>query len=126
MTYSHLSRTHRSRRAAPVGAVALPAALAAGTSSSFDDIARWAVIGIAVAVTVLLIAWFMSTRRHPESAADHASSESVTARKPDGVARRPAGPAAENMDADPPGGRTPPGPWPGSSPVPPDASGAPD
>jgi hypothetical protein len=93
---------------------------------SAGDVARWAVIVVAIVVTGALIVWFATTRRHPESTADHAASERITARKPDGVARRPAGPAAENMNPEPSGGAAPPAQWPGSSAVPPDASGAPD
>lgn len=89
------------------------------------EVARWSVIGAGIASTVLLLVWFVATSKHPEHAADGPAQMQATARKPDGVARRPAGPAAENMDPDPPGGRTPPAPWPGSSPVPPDTTGAP-
>ena len=100
----HLDQQHLDqilRRPGHSQVVALPAATLA---LSAGDLARWAVIVVAVAATVTLIVWFVTTRRHPEHAADHAESERIAARKPDGVARRPAG----------------------SSAVPPNASGAPD
>jgi hypothetical protein len=104
----------------------LVTSLSAAVLGAADDAVRWGTVIVGVVLTVATLVWFLAVRRHPEDAADHRDQEEFVARKPDGVARRPAGPAAENMDADPPGGYTPPGPWPGSSNVPPEASGDPD
>lgn len=126
MAAPHITRPHPLRadhRSGRAGFTALPAFVLA---VSVGDVGRWTVIALAVVVTGALLVWFVTTRHHPETAADHVDSERVTARKPDGVARRPAGPAAENMNPQPPGGAAPPAQWPGSSAVPPDASGAPD
>jgi hypothetical protein len=82
---------------------------------SAGEAARWAVAAAAVGVTVAVLIWFVAMRQHPENAAGHDDSGSVIDRKPDDVSRRPAGPAAENMNPDPPGGAAPPGDWPGSS-----------
>ena len=70
-----------------------------------DDAIRWAVVVLAVAGTTAVVAWFFLSGRFPERAASHRFGR----RKADPVARRPAGPGAENMDATPPGGAVPPG-----------------
>lgn len=71
----------------------------------------WIVLVLAVIAAAACVAWFVGARRHPEQAATHAGEP-----RPD-VARRPAGPGAENMAADEPGGSTPPGPSTGTGPV---------
>ena len=74
----------------------------------------WLFIVVAVLAVLGVVAWFITTRHQPGSA----SSGPDDQRNVDAVGRgtqsprnvdRPAGADAENMSADEPGGRTPPG-----------------
>ena len=81
---------------------------------------EWLTIALAVAAVVCVTGWFLFARRHPESASDHAVDRphvdaSGRGTGSSGVIDRPAGPDAENMASDPPGGFTSPGST-GSSP----------
>jgi hypothetical protein len=75
---------------------------------------NWVLIVVAVVAVVAVVIWFLTTRHQPENA----SSGPGDRRDVDAVGRgtqsprnvdRPAGADAENMSADEPGGRTPPG-----------------
>jgi hypothetical protein len=71
----------------------------------------WVLIVITAVVVIGLVAWFVAARQVPEQAASHAGEPSQP-----NVRSRPAGPGAENMDPDPPGGDAPPGNPPGTAP----------
>lgn len=71
---------------------------------------RWLVVVLACVAVVALVVWFVMSRQHPEQAATHATGADRFGNRAGPVARRPAGPDAENMSSDRPGGRTPAGP----------------
>jgi hypothetical protein len=68
----------------------------------------WLVVVAAAAVALGVAGWFLSARQHPEQAAFEAARGGPAGES--GVSHRPAGPDAENMSADQPGGFTPPAP----------------
>jgi len=56
------------------------------------DVLRWIVVGAACVAAIGFVVWFIAARRHPEQAASHGPGS-----KAGPVARRPAGPDAEDM-----------------------------
>jgi hypothetical protein len=75
---------------------------------------EWFTIVVAVVAVVLVVTWFAFARRHPESASGHEEDRPHVDAAGRGtgssvVTDRPAGPDAENMRGEPPGGFTPPG-----------------
>lgn len=74
---------------------------------------RWLVIVLAIIAVIVVVVWF-AVAQHPERAASHHGDRRNVDAAGRGAASvgtvdRPAGADAENMAADPPGGRTPPG-----------------
>ena len=66
----------------------------------------WIVIVLASFAVIVVVMLFLAGRSHPETAATHVDGADIDAprNQTGGVARRPAGPSAENMSADPHGG----------------------
>lgn len=62
----------------------------------------WVVIVLACVAVIAVVVWFVTSRQHPETAATHLdrSDPGHTSNQADPVARRPAGPDAENMSPD--------------------------
>lgn len=64
---------------------------------------EWVVIVLACIGVAALVVWFVGARKHPETASTHVgrSGPERPTNQADPVARRPAGPDAENMSPDP-------------------------